>query len=489
MMTVRTRFAPSPTGYMHIGNLRTALFAYLAARRYGGKFILRIEDTDQERNVPESLAAIYSGLALAGLEYDEGPDKDGGYGPYTQSKRLSIYQAHAEQLLVTGAAFRCFCKKEATNLEDSEPGEPADADGAAEPSRRDPCRLLTNGEIETKINAGEPFVIRQRIPDSGSTTFEDRVYGTITIDNVQLDDQVLLKSDGFPTYNFANVVDDHLMGITHVMRGQEYLSSTPKYNLLYEAFGWPIPIYVHLPLIVKLDGSKLSKRLGDPSFEDLVMMGYLPEAIVNYIALLGWSPGDDQELFSLAELTQVFSIDRINKASAIFSLEKLTWINGEHIRALSIDEFHTLAEKYYPDELVKYNTFKISELMQVRTEKLTDIPQMVDFFTAVPEYDVDMYQHDKSKCTPEISLEVLKAVTPILNELSDWDNDSLYGALQLFAKAHGYKIGTVMWPIRTALSGVPATPGGATALAEILGKAETLARIDAGIKKLEHVLN
>jgi glutamyl-tRNA synthetase len=475
-MTVRTRFAPSPTGYMHIGNLRTALYAYLTARRTGGTFILRIEDTDQERNIPESLAAIFKGLALAGLEYDEGPGKDGGFGPYVQSERLSIYNAHADQLLALGGAYRCFCKKDLISQE------------ADEPVRRDPCRVLTENEIEAKMNAGESFVIRQRIPEGGSTTFEDRVYGEITIEHAQLDDQVLLKSDGFPTYNFANVVDDHLMGITHVMRGQEYLSSTPKYNLLYESFGWPIPVYVHLPLIVKPDGSKFSKRLGDPSFEDLVMMGYLPEAIVNYIALLGWSPGNDQEFFTLSELETVFSIDRINKSSAAFSFDKLTWINGEHIRALPGDKFHALAEKYYPDELSRYNTLKISELMQVRTEKLTDIPQMVAFFVSVPDYDVNMYQHAKSKCDPAVSLEILKAVMPVLADLDAWDNDNLFEALKAFGQEKGHKTGTVMWPIRTALSGVLATPGGATALAEILGKAETLGRIKAGIEKLESAL-
>ncbi len=474
---VRTRFAPSPTGYMHIGNLRTALYAYLTARRHGGTFILRIEDTDQQRNVPEALAAIYTGLELAGLAYDEGPDKDGGYGPYVQSQRLPIYTAHAEQLIESGGAFRCFCSRD-----DHDQGEGA-------PTRRDPCRLLTAEEVSAKLEAGESCVIRQKIPESGSTTFEDRVYGKITIDNSQLDDQVLLKSDGFPTYNFANVVDDHLMAITHVMRGQEYLSSTPKYNLLYESFGWPIPEYVHLPLIIKSDGSKFSKRLGDPSFEDLVDMGYLPEAIVNYIALLGWSPGNDQEFFTLAELEGVFSIDRINKSSAAFSFDKLTWINGEHIRALSLDAFHALAQAYYPEELACCDLRKISELMQVRTEKLTDIPQMVAFFAEVPEYDVEMYTHDKSKTDPEISLEVLKAVKPVLAELEPWDNDNLYQTLKAFGKAHGYKVGTVMWPIRTALSGVPVTPGGATALAEILGRAESLRRIEDGIDKLARALS
>jgi len=461
---------------MHIGNLRTALYAYLTARRHGGAFILRIEDTDQVRNIPESLAAIYESLKLASLDYDEGPDKGGDYGPYVQSERLPIYREHAERLLEMGSAFRCFCKKD----DQSHEGD--------DPHRRDPCRWLSQKEVDTKIDAGESFVVRQRIPEGGSTTYVDRVYGKITIEHAQLDDQVLLKSDGFPTYNFANVVDDHLMVITHVMRGQEYLSSTPKYNLLYESFGWPIPEYVHLPLIIKSDGSKFSKRLGDPSFEDLVEMGYLPEAIVNYIALLGWSPGNDQEFFTLEELASVFSIDRINKSSAAFSFDKLTWINGEHIRALSVDDFHALAKTYYPPELDSCNTRKISELMQVRTERLTDIPEMVAFFVAVPDYDVAMYEHKKSKCDQEISLSILKTIKPILRDLSTWDNDTLFNELKAFGKEHDFKTGTVMWPIRTALSGVPATPGGATALAEILGKGETLRRIDAGIEKLEIAL-
>lgn len=474
---VRTRFAPSPTGYMHIGNLRTALYAYLTARCHDGVFILRIEDTDQQRNIPESLAAIYHSLEMAGLVYDEGPGKDGGYGPYVQSQRLPIYQEHAQKILDLGGAYRCFCKKEEQVM---------DMDA---PVRRDPCRLLTQDTITAKLDAGEPFVIRQRIPEEGSITFTDLVYGEITIENAQLDDQVLLKSDGFPTYNFANVVDDHLMAVTHVMRGQEYLSSTPKYNLLYESFGWPIPEYVHLPLIVKEDGSKFSKRLGDPSFEDLVKMGYLPESIVNYIALLGWSPGNDREFFNLSELEAVFSIDRINKSSAAFSFDKLTWLNGEHIRALSLDDFHQLAAPYYPSDLADYNTHMISELLQVRTEKLTDIPDMVDFFVEVPDYDVEMYRHKKSKCDPETSLFILKNSLPLLADLKTWENDSLYLALKAFGMEHGYKTGTVMWPIRTALSGVPTTPGGATALAEIFGRNETLSRMQAGIEKLEKAMS
>jgi glutamyl-tRNA synthetase len=470
---IRTRFAPSPTGYMHIGNLRTALYAYLTARHNDGVFILRIEDTDQDRNIPEALVAIYKSLEMAGLAYDEGPVKEGGYGPYVQSQRLDIYQEHAQQLLHLGVAYCCFCKRE---------GQDQDADA---PQRRDPCRLLTQEQVAEKMDAGEVFVIRQRIPEEGSTTFMDAVYGEITVENAQLDDQVLLKSDGFPTYNFANVVDDHLMAITHVMRGQEYLSSTPKYNLLYESFGWPIPVYVHLPLIIKEDGTKFSKRLGDPSFEDLVKMGYLPEAIINYIALLGWSPGDDQEFFSLSALEEVFTIDRINKSSSAFSFDKLTWLNGEHIRALSLTEFHQLAAPYYPEALSTYDVEKISELLQVRTEKLTDIPDMVGFLVEVPDYDVEMYRHKKSKCDPEISLTILKETRPVLRDLAIWDNQNLYLALKDFASEHAYKIGTVMWPIRTALSGVLTTPGGATALAEVIGKEETLRRIDAGIKKLQ----
>jgi glutamyl-tRNA synthetase len=389
---------------------------------------------------------------------------------------LAIYQEYAQRLLGLGGAYRCFCKKE-------DPPEGADA-----PQRRDPCRLLTQDQAQDKMENGESYVIRQRIPEEGSTTFVDTVYGEITVENSQLDDQVLLKSDGFPTYNFANVVDDHLMAITHVMRGQEYLSSTPKYNLLYESFGWPVPVYVHLPLIIKEDGTKFSKRLGDPSFEDLEKMGYLPEAIINYIALLGWSPGNDQEFFTLPELEDAFTIDRINKSSAAFSFDKLTWLNGEHIRALSPEEFHTLAQTYYPEALADYDTQKISELLQVRTEKLTDIPDMVSFFAEVPDYDVAMYAHEKSKCDPATSLEILKETKPVLQSLETWDNQALYLVLKEFGKEKHYKTGTVMWPIRTALSGVMTTPGGATALAEVLGKDETLRRMQAGIDKLKDAL-
>ena len=476
---IRTRFAPSPTGYMHIGNLRTALYAYLIANGHDGVFILRIEDTDQARNIPEAVAAIFNSLALAGIEYDEGPDKDGGFGPYVQSQRLSLYQQYAEELVNKGAAYYCFCKKE----------EATGSDGKTTKTipRRDPCRFQSKKEVQEKIASGEEHVIRQRIPEEGSTIFFDHVYGKISIKNIVLDDQVLLKSDGFPTYNFANVVDDHLMSITHVVRGQEYLSSTPKYNLLYQSFGWKIPEYIHLPHIIKENGEKFSKRHGDPSFEDLVAMGYLPEAIVNYVALLGWSPGDDREFFTLKSLSETFDMDRINKSSAAFSFDKLTWLNGEHIRALSEEAFHQLASPHYPESIKHLDTRKISHLIQVRIEKLTDIPTMVSFFSELPQYDLALYKQKKSKSTQESSLAVLKAILPILEDLEKWENSELFHALKAFAAEKGYKTGTVMWPIRTAISGLPATPGGATELAEVLGKKESLQRIKLGTERLEAV--
>lgn len=474
----RTRFAPSPTGYMHIGNLRTALYAFLLARKNHGTFVLRIEDTDQSRNVPEAVAAIYKSLALAGITYDEGPDKDGGKGPYVQSQRLPIYKKYAEQLIASGDAYYCFCKKEEKAEIDEFPEH-------VEELKRDPCRFLTKEQVEARFTEGIEPVIRQRIPDEGSTTFIDHVYGKISVENSQLDDQVLLKSDGFPTYNFANVVDDHLMEITHVIRGQEYLSSTPKYNLLYQAFGWQIPEYVHLPLILREDGAKLSKRAGDPSFEDLVQMGFLPEAIVNYVALLGWNPGDEREFFTLAELIEAFDIDRIGKSSAAFSIDKLTWLNGEHIRRLDPQEFHELALKYYPEGVRHLDLEKISRLIQIRLERFTDIPMMVKFLYDLPNYDVVLFENSKSKSTLQSSQEILQAVIPLLESLNVWNNDTLFAALKEFAANQGYKIGTVMWPIRTALSGQFASPGGATELAELLGKAETLRRLNLGLAKLK----
>ncbi len=472
----RTRFAPSPTGYMHIGNLRTALYAFLTAKQADGIFILRIEDTDQNRNIPESVQAIYNGLRLAGIEYDEGPDKDGGYGPYVQSQRLPIYKEHAEKLIQSGHAYFCFCQKE---------DKPAlEITGERVQGYRDPCRDLSPKEVQAKFNDGILPVIRQGIPEPGVSSFTDHVYGEISIDHAQLDDQVLLKSDGFPTYNFANVVDDHLMGITHVIRGQEYLTSTPKYNLLYQAFGWKQPEYIHLPHIIREDGSKLSKRKGDPSFEDLVKMGYLPEAIVNYVALLGWNPGDEREFFLLSNLVAAFDINRINKSNAAFSFDKLRWLNGEHIRALSPEEFHKRALPYYPAGFEHLDLKQLSELIQIRTENLSDIPALVGFFTELPSYEPGLFAHAKSKSTLESSTQVLQAVLPLFTSIEEWTNENIFTNLKELANSQGLKVGTVMWPIRTALSGQETSPGGATELAAILGKAETLRRLKLGLAKL-----
>ena len=476
MTMFRTRFAPSPTGYMHIGNLRTALYAYLTAKKAAGKFILRIEDTDQNRNVPESVQAIYNGLKLAGIEYDEGPDKDGGYGPYVQSQRLAIYKEYAGKLIESGHAYYCFCQKE---------DKPAlEATGERVQGYRDPCRNLTAEEIEAKFAEGIQPVIRQRIPEPGISSYFDHVYGEITIDHDVLDDQVLLKSDGFPTYNFANVIDDHLMAITHVIRGQEYLTSTPKYNLLYQAFGWQQPEYVHLPHIIKQDGSKMSKRSGDPSFEDLVHMGYLPEAIVNYVSLLGWNPGDEREYFLLPELIDAFDINRINKSNAAFSIEKLRWLNGEHIRALSPEEFHKRATPWYPESLSAFDLAALSALIQIRTESLSDIPELVGFLAELPEYEASLFEHQKSKSTLESAKTVLEAVIPLFEGLSEWTNENIFLCLKNYSQESGMKVGTVMWPIRTALSGQASSPGGATELAAILGKDESLRRIKLGLAKL-----
>ncbi len=472
----RTRFAPSPTGYMHIGNLRTALYAYLIAKKAQGKFILRIEDTDQTRNVPEAVSAIYRGLALAGITYDEGPDKDGGFGPYVQSERLPVYKEYAQQLLAGGHAYYCFCGKE---------DKPAlEASNERVEGYRDPCRNLTEAEIAARFASGIVPVVRQRIPLEGSGSFTDHVYGQITIENKQLDDQVLLKSDGFPTYNFANVVDDHLMQISHVIRGQEYLSSTPKYNLLYQAFGWQHPEYIHLPHIIREDGAKMSKRKGDPSFEDLVRMGFLPQAIVNYVALLGWNPGDEREFFLMDDLIGAFDMDRINKANAAFSLEKLRWLNGEHIRSLSPEAFHKIALPCYPRELAELDLEKISQLIQVRTETLTDIPGLVGFLANLPEYSAELFANQKSKSTLETSRLVLENALPLLENLETWSNESLFELLKTFSQEQGLKVGTVMWPIRTALSGQETSPGGATELAALLGKPESLRRLGYGLHKL-----
>jgi glutamyl-tRNA synthetase len=461
---------------MHIGNLRTALYAYCFARHNGGKFLLRIEDTDRKRNVPRSIQVIYDSLRLAGLDYDEGPVKGGPVGPYVQSERKEqgIYQRHADMLVERGAAYRCFCTKE--DLEAQKQAK----------IRLNPCRFLTPDEISARMQDNLPYVIRQRIPEGGATTFHDLVFGAITIKNSQLDDQVLLKSDGYPTYNFANVVDDHLMGITHVLRGVEYLSSTPKYDLLYQSFDWPIPQYVHLPHIVKESGKKLSKRAGDASFQDLIARGLLPEAIVNYIALLGWSPGNDQEFFTLESLVEAFDITHINKSSAAFSMDKLEWLNGEHIRRLPVERFHRAAEPFYPEELKQTGiTSLISPVIQSRVTRLTDISEMTRFFVQPAPYEVDLFEHAKSKSTCQSSLRVLRETAPLLADINHWDEPQVREVLLGYAVQTGQKTGTVMWPIRAALSGLPTTPGGATELAAILGKVETLKRIAAAAAFLE----
>jgi glutamyl-tRNA synthetase len=465
---------------MHIGNLRTALYAYCIAKHSQGTFILRIEDTDRKRNVPKSIQVIYDSLHLAGLEYDEGPFKDGGYGPYVQSQRKEqgIYQRHADLLVESGAAYRCFCTKSVDGK-----GSPLAVEGPrGASSRRNVCRNLTPAEVQAHLDAGDPYVIRQRIPDEGVTTFHDLVYGDITVKNSLLDEQVLLKSDGYPTYNFANVVDDHLMAITHVARGVEYLSSTPKYNLLYQAFGWEVPEYIHLPHIVKEGGKKLSKRAGDASFQDLIAQGFLPEAIVNYIALLGWSPGNDQEYFDLAGLVELFDPRHINKSKAAFSLPKLEWLNGEHIRQIPPEKFHVYAGQYYPPALkAACDTQVVSRMIQTRLTRLTDIPEKTRFLLKVEPYDLALYENVKSKSTLESSLRVLKTVRPALAQLQQWSEDAIRQALLDLAAELNMKTGTVMWPVRVALTGLLVTPGGAIEIAAALGLAETLRRIEAAI--------
>jgi glutamyl-tRNA synthetase len=466
---------------MHIGNLRTALYEYLIAKKHGGKFILRIEDTDQERYVEGATDVVYKTLRIAGLEHDEGPDKGGPYGPYIQSGRKDIYMEYAKKLIDLGHAYYCFCSREklaALKEESERQGKQYKYDRH--------CLNLTSEETERKLAEGVPFVIRQKMPDTGSTSFEDAVYGTITVDNSELEDQILIKSDGLPTYNFANVIDDHLMEITHVVRGNEYLSSTPKYNLLYRAFGWEIPVYVHVSTIITPEGRKLSKRLGDPSFEDLISQGFLPEAVVNFVALLGWSPGTEQEIFSLKELEQVFDIRGISKSPAVFDMAKLRWMNGEYIRKMAPEQFHEAASPYYSETLKEKvtDTFRLSRLLQPRTEAFSDIPAMVDFFESLPDYDISLYEHKKMKTDAAVSLTALKAALPVLEKAETWENDALYAALTGLAGEMGMKNSQILWPVRTALSGKAATPGGATELAELLGKGESVRRILKGIEKL-----
>ncbi len=460
---------------MHIGNLRTALYAYLFARQQNGKFILRIEDTDQKRNIPQAIQAIYTSLELAGISYDEGPDVGGNYGPYVQSQRLAVYAKYANILIDNGDAYRCFCGER----EENEPSH--DRAGF-----RDPCRFLTQREVKNKIKKRNTFVIRQKIPEVDDTSFADHVYGEISIANKNLDDQILLKSDGYPTYNFANVIDDYLMKITHVIRGVEYLSSTPKYNLLYRSFGWTIPEYIHLPHIIKDDGKKYSKRDGDASFEDLLSRGYLASAIINYLALLGWGPENDQEYFTRDELIRHFCIDRINKSSAVFSISKLDWLNGQHIRSLEPEEFHELVVGFLPDGLQKgKNVLSISKMIQKRTTHLVRIPEMISFLEELPTYQLTLFNHKRSDSTIQSSKEIITDSIAILSGIEHWNNNTLFTTLSLYADQRGCKKGCVMWPIRVALSGLARTPGGATEIAEVLGKEETLKRLRYAKSKLE----
>lgn len=480
---VKTRFAPSPTGRMHVGNLRTALYAYLIAKHEGGNFMLRIEDTDQERFMEGALEIIYHTLDETGLKHDEGPDKDGGVGPYVQSERnvQGIYLKYAKQLIAQGDAYYCFCDKE--RLESLS----ANVGGKEIHMYDKHCLHLPKEEIEKNLAEGKPYVIRINMPTEGTTTFHDEIYGNITVENAELDDMILIKSDGFPTYNFANVVDDHLMGITHVVRGNEYLSSAPKYNRLYEAFGWEVPVYVHCPLITNEEHQKLSKRSGHSSYEDLIDQGFLTEAIVNFVALLGWSPLDDREIFTLEELVEAFDYHRISKSPAVFDMTKLKWMNGEYIKQMEDEAFFEKAFPYLKRVLHKeYDFHKIASMVKTRIETFPDIPELVDFFEQVPEYDVSMYTHKKMKTNQETSLEVLKEILPLLEEQKDYSNDALFGLLSAYVKEKGCKNGYVMWPIRTAVSGKQMTPAGATEILEIIGKDEAIARIKAAIEKLEH---
>lgn len=486
MEKIRTRFAPSPTGRMHVGNLRTALYAYLIAKHEGGDFILRIEDTDQERYVEGAVDIIYRTLEKTGLKHDEGPDKDGGCGPYVQSERQAegIYLTYAKMLVDKKEAYYCFCDKErlatlnrTITMEDGSTKEINVYDKH--------CLSLSKEEVEANLAAGKPYVIRQNNPTEGKTTFHDEIYGDISVDNAELDDMILIKSDGYPTYNFANVVDDHLMGITHVVRGNEYLSSSPKYNRLYDAFGWEVPVYVHCPLITDENHQKLSKRSGHSSYEDLIEQGFLNDAVVNFVALLGWSPADNVEKKTLDELIECFDYRHMSKSPAVFDYTKLKWMNGEYLKAMDEDVFYEMAEPYLKEVIHKdINLKKIAAMVKTRIEIFPDIKEHIDFFEEMPEYDSEMYVHKKMKTTKESSLSVLKEIRPVLAAFDDYTNDALYQVLVSFAEQKELKNGMVLWPVRTALSGKPMTPCGATELLEVLGKEESLSRIDKAIEKL-----
>ena len=472
---VRTRFAPSPTGYMHVGNLRTALYTWCIARHYGGKFILRIEDTDQNRLVADATDVIYKTLTDCGLDWDEGPDKGGPVAPYIQTERRDLYLPYAQLLVERGHAYYCFCEKSESEDE-----------GSSFERSDDPCRDLPAEEVQRRLEAGMPYVIRQKIPHEGTTTFHDEIFGDITAPNKDLDDQVLIKRDGLPTYNFANVIDDHLMGITHVVRGSEYLSSSPKYNLLYEGFGWDIPKYVHCSPVMRDAHNKMSKRHGDPSYEDLLEKGYLREAVVNYVALLGWSPRGEREIYSIRELAEAFDLAGISKSPAVFDIEKLTYFNSEYIRALSPEAFAALAEPYIRQTVKDpaIDPAAIAGLLHQRTEVLTDIPGKLGFFDALPEYDTELYVHKKSKTDKVISLEMLQAALPVLEAVDSWDDEHIHAALVGLAETLEVKNAKLMWPVRIAVTGTAVTPGGAVEICRILGKEETLRRMRDGMARL-----
>ena len=483
MSKVRTRFAPSPTGRMHVGNLRTALYAYLIAKHQDGDFILRIEDTDQERYVEGAVDIIYRTLEKTGLLHDEGPDKDKGCGPYVQSERQAagIYLEYAKQLVEKGEAYYCFCDKERlATLNQTVNGKEINVYDKH-------CLHLSKEEVEEKLASGVPYVIRQNNPQTGTTTFSDEIYGDITVDNIELDDMILIKSDGYPTYNFANVVDDHLMGITHVVRGNEYLSSSPKYNRLYEAFGWEVPVYVHCPLITDEEHHKLSKRCGHSSYEDLIEQGFLTEAVVNFVSLLGWSPSDTcEEIFSLEELIKIFDYRHMSKSPAVFDYTKLKWMNGEYIKKMDFDAYFDRALPYIEKAVTRdIDKKKLAEICKTRIEVFPDICELLDFLEELPEYDIEMYTHKKMKTNAETSLEVLKELLPVLEAQDDYSNDALYQLLIAQVEKMGVKNGYVLWPIRTAVSGKQMTPAGATEIMELLGKEESIARIKKGIEKLE----
>lgn len=476
--TVRTRFAPSPTGFMHIGNLRTGLYAYLFARKNNGKFILRIEDTDQERKVDGAIEMVYRTLATAGITYDEGPDKDGGVGPYIQTERMGIYKEYAKKLVELGGAYYCFCDKERL--------ESLQGEGGVHTYDKH-CRNLSKEEVERRLAAGESYVIRQKVPEGVVSSYDDMVFGTISVDTADIEDGILLKSDGLPTYNFANVVDDHLMGITHVIRGTEYLSSTPKYNLIYDAFGWERPKYMHLPPIMKDATRKLSKRFGDANFEDFIAKGYLPEAVVNYIALLGWCPKDNKEKMSMQEMIDEFDVSGISHSSSIFDEAKMRWLNGEYLKAMSAEDFEKVATPWIEKAIDgrDYDVKELALLMQTRVDILSEIPEKLAFLNEFGEHDLAMYEHQKMKVDREVAKRALGVAIAALEDFNDWNADAIKEQIKAKSEEEGIKSGQVMFTMRVALTGAPVTPGGAIEMAVVLRKDETLRRMKYSLSLLK----